>query len=49
MTRYALKNAFVWLCLLTQLLASTSSAAGLVLCVEDDGSVAVETRLTQLI
>ena len=49
MTRYALKNAFVWLCLLTQLLGSTSSAAGLVLCMEDDGSVAIETRLTQLV
>ncbi len=48
MTRYALKTAFAWLCLLVQLIASTSSAAGLVLCVDGDGSVAIETRLTQL-
>jgi hypothetical protein len=48
MTRHAVKSAFVWLCLLLQFIASTSSAAGLVLCVEDDGSVALETHLTQL-
>lgn len=48
MIRSLLKSAFVWLCLLTQLAVSTSSAAGLVLCVEHDGRVAIETRLTQL-
>ena len=48
MPRRFLHNALVWLCLSLQLVASTSSAAGLLLCVEDDGSVAIETRLTQL-
>ena len=48
MPRRFLHKALVWICLLLQFAASSSSAAGLVLCVEDDGSVAVETRLTQL-
>jgi hypothetical protein len=48
MPRLFLHNALVWLCLLLQLAASNSSAAGFVLCVEDDGRVAIETRQTQL-
>jgi len=47
MPRRFLRNALAWLCLLLQLAAGSSSAAGLVMCMEDDGSVAIETRLSQ--
>ncbi len=48
MARRFLQTRFVWLGLLVQLASTTSSAGALVLCVEKDGSVAIETRLTQL-
>ena len=43
-----LNNSLVWLCLLVQLTWATTSAAGMVLCVEEDGRVAIETQFVQL-
>lgn len=48
MARHFLHNRVIWLGLLIQLISTTSSVAGLVLCVDADGRVAIETRQIQL-
>jgi hypothetical protein len=48
MARRFLRNRLIWLSLLFQLVSTTSSAAGVVLCVGESGSVAIETRLAQI-